>query len=873
MPVPEREETGLDEKGAATEARKNPFDESQSEEQLKKLAMRISQRMDKRMKRARDGRWSLEKVWYRNVLYYAGDQWIYCDNTQRRWRKKKLPGWVPDPVTNLVAPAADDNITSLLQQPPSFSFSPETTDPEDIASAKVASRINEVIARETRREKSARRVAAWVVLTGDAFVESYYDNDPKYGEIFIHYQQCQQCGFAASPSEVKDFDEKCPQCGGEEFNDAYETDGTYCAVCTYLGDEEEVGQECPVCLENAMIMAQEQQAEAAMAALSMDGAGDMPMDPMGGMVPPGVDQMGTMGGTQGMAPEPPEVGVMEIKFSDEKIGREAPRGKICQKIRSPFEVYYDHQAVTEFSDSGGLRWVIVLDMIDKEEAAEKYGIDDEEMSSTGSSRAKTQAGRSPRYLQSLAVLGNGSTAEKYGVSTSSDSEMVSRETYYELPSRDFPEGVLAVRINGSSGKIPQMSELIYQRGQGERYIPISHYKFDEQPGRCSGKAAVADIIPLQSTRNKTESLMMLAEQRMTNGVWLVPNNVVDTTPTGMPGEIIRYNIFPDSGGRAPKPERIPGLEPPGYYRYRLQDLDQKINSIAGSFGVAHGEVPAGVTAYAAIQYLGEAQQRSASPQTRNWEMSWEETVRIQMDIFKQFATEGRFEEVQDSNSLWDIEVWSSADLTGNINVRVESGSALPKSHAQERASIETLTNAGAINPADPRQNLEILRSFGMTAMVKNVNVDIDASQKEQAKFLRAYKGRGDGSIPKFRKEIDNHQVHLQEHVSFCKGDEWLEMEELADRAMREQRFDDDALIMVRAFQTHINQHKEALIAEQAAQQQLANPQMGEDAPENQGEHGAEGGRPPGGGQTLDRRVRAPNEEARRQSQMPVAPVQ
>src|SRR3970040_870243 len=45
-------------------------------------------------------RWMFEREWYRNILYYIGQQWITYEETFRRWRTRNLPRWVPLPVTN-----------------------------------------------------------------------------------------------------------------------------------------------------------------------------------------------------------------------------------------------------------------------------------------------------------------------------------------------------------------------------------------------------------------------------------------------------------------------------------------------------------------------------------------------------------------------------------------------------------------------------------------------------------------------------------------------------------------------------------------------------------------------------------------------------
>src|SRR5690606_18865000 len=44
-----------------------------------------------------DGRWAFERLWWRNILYVLGRQWIYYDRKSGEWRDKRMAKWMPRP--------------------------------------------------------------------------------------------------------------------------------------------------------------------------------------------------------------------------------------------------------------------------------------------------------------------------------------------------------------------------------------------------------------------------------------------------------------------------------------------------------------------------------------------------------------------------------------------------------------------------------------------------------------------------------------------------------------------------------------------------------------------------------------------------------
>jgi hypothetical protein len=797
---------------------------------------RIAERIEKKMVRGRFQRHVFEKEWFQHILYYGGSHWIIWDRDRRQWRKKKGPGWWPVPVTNKFAEKMDDNIASLVQEKPKVSWIPATEDPQDIAAAEVCDRVDETIAEETGRERDARTRAAWCVITGNVFVESFYDKSPEHGTAFIQYEECLECGFVGGPKDFVDSEGNCPSCGSDRTQPAKEVIGAICPECGLEGPPEAAYSECLDCA--AQIAGEEMEREA----LAQAG---MPVPEEG-------------------RPAAPVMGPLHSK---QKIGDTVPKGKMSQRIRSPFEIFFDHVSVKEFTPEGGLTWCVTVELMPADEAEEIYrgklppgGV--------GSAAPGHENSQSTLYLESLSTLTNLQDNQQgyyntsvRGAGSGQNADRVLREVLWELPSESYPEGLWATRINGETGVVVEFGPLPYQDTEGKGFIPIVHVPFKKQPGRAWGKSNASDLIPLQDQRNQSEAMMILSERRMANPVWLLPKSIVDRKPSGEPGEVVWYQHFSAGGqGRPAIPQRVEGITPSDYFRYRLAELDAQMESVAGSFGVAHGEAPPGVTAASALALLGERQNRAVSPQVSNWEIGYERIAWQQMMIFRAFAVDERVRVRKGDNSRWQVEKWSNSNLTGAIDARVEFGSANPKSAAQQRAQIEGLTTMGFINPMDPEQSRKVLQRFGESDMYSHVNLDIQDAQKENERFMRMIKDEEGGELPRVRPLFDNHEVHLEEHIKLGKTDEYRDLEG------RDMNGDAQAQGLRMAFEAHINEH---VMAIQEAQAQAAEAEAAAQQPppgggDNEDPNNPSGpGRPEGTGKTFDRGRRAPEEEESR----------
>lgn len=793
---------------------------------------------------SREHRWKLEAEWMRMLLFASGNQNIVWDRPQRKYRAKVTPRWLNYRITNKLRSHIDANCSAVTKHPPQINWFPMSLDPADVASADMANRINAALEMEARRREDAFVAARWNVTCGDVFIESFWDNDPKYGESFIQDERCQDCLGVHSSEDVLAAGGVCPDCGSEKMEPATAIE---CAECPATGAT----------------------------FLPPEGQG---IESLIGQPSPMVGQLG-QDGTPILAENPPP---LIPRFGKEKIGRNVPRGKMGERVRSPFEVFYD-PSIRSFSKQGGLKWVIILELVDRQGEVDKYG--ESEVPRNDQASGDNQ---SLSYLDTLSTLtdayfsAGSSTGIGLGASTRTQGERVARLTYYRLPDKRFPEGLHVVTLGGpTNGNVVELKPLPYHDTDGQPFINVVQIPFDIQPGRVAGRTAMLDVAKLQDQRNAAETIMWISAQRMAVPHWLWPQGSLIEEPSGEPGSKIIYRLIDAGGtGRMAKPEPVAPQNPAAFWQWYIEHLDMKMEELAGSFGVAHGEAPPGITAASALALLSEKQQNKVAPQVRQWELGWEEVARQQMFIFREYGFDEHTFVLAGTDRQWEMEKFSMADLSGRFNCRVEEGSALPRSSAQMRATIEGELNLGLLNRDDPGTRRKIHTHMGTRELEDQVDIDLRDAERENDRFMRMVKKEQGGEPPKLRPKIDNHQTHLVEHRKVALSDEFRSLERKAEAG------DALAAFFVMMWNAHMDEHEQVVMAAMMAQQQMSGgeeqPKPGTEGEGNKGEgqppRTADGkrtdgpGRPEGSGKRTFSKQKDSNEPRTRAVMEPKVPI-
>lgn len=186
------------------------------------LQGRVKDLYEESKQKSSSSRYLYEKSWYRNVLFYAGVQWIKYNPSGRRWQKRDVKPGVPTPVTNKFASHAASMMQTLIQKAPSVIAAPANDTEPNRAAAERANKFLPAILDEGGWDQARGDMVPWMVLTGNAFVQAGYDNDPAYGTTKIPGRKCDDCA-AKFSANSDDEDAKCPKCGSLKWSDDLDT--------------------------------------------------------------------------------------------------------------------------------------------------------------------------------------------------------------------------------------------------------------------------------------------------------------------------------------------------------------------------------------------------------------------------------------------------------------------------------------------------------------------------------------------------------------------------------------------------------------------------------------------------------------------------
>lgn len=339
-------------------------------------------------------------------------------------------------------------------------------------------------------------------------------------------------------------------------------------------------------------------------------------------------------------------------------------------------------------------------------------------------------------------------------------------------------------------------------------------KFDHIPtGRFYSESVIADLIPIQKEYNRTRSQIIEAKNKMAKPQLLAMEGSINPNKlTTEPGLVIFYKP-----GFHP-PEQIDLKPLPNYVPQELDRCDADFNDMSAQHEVSHGQAPPGVTAATAISYLQEEDDSMLSNTISSIEEGVEKLGKHFLVIVNQFWELPRTIRVTGSDGMYESYVLKGADISGNTDLNIQSGSAMPRSRAAKQAFIMELGKLGWITPDKALRYLDLAETG---KMYEELQRDTRQAQRENLKMMSGQQV--------MVNTWDEHMIHVQEHNNQRKG----------------QDFENAPDQVKQLFEEHVQTHQMAMmqLQQQALQTQMGGgqPQLGPGGPAQPGGPPAPGG--------------------------------
>lgn len=355
----------------------------------------------------------------------------------------------------------------------------------------------------------------------------------------------------------------------------------------------------------------------------------------------------------------------------------------------------------------------------------------------------------------------------------------------------------------NGGMYTIIGDSIVQFVEGNPYVHQQYpfVKFGHLPtARFYCDSGINDLIPIQREYNRTRGQIIEAKNRMAHPQIMAAQGSVDAAKiTTEPGQVIMYKL----GYPAPTPFPLQNL--PAYVLQEIDRLLLDFEDISGQHQVSKGQVPSGVTAATAINFLQEQDESMMSATFQNIEEGFEKIGFQTLCYVKQYWQTPRIIKVAGRDQQFNVVSFQGSDLRNNTDIRVEAGSALPTSKSAKQALLMDLMGQGFI-PAE--KGLELMEVGGVQNLYEELKVDSAQAQRENmrmaaatqeilSEYLMTFQGvdpmtgeptmvdpnngqplmdqSGMPTQPPLIVPVnsfDNHQVHIQVHNTYRKSQEY-----------------------------------------------------------------------------------------------------
>ena len=225
--------------------------------------------------------------------------------------------------------------------------------------------------------------------------------------------------------------------------------------------------------------------------------------------------------------------------------------------------------------------------------------------------------------------------------------------------------------------------------------------------------------------------------------------------------------------------------------------------VHNTYDIFRGEKPPNVSSGYAMQILTERAQSRFAHVFANYEVSHAQLGRMMFLLFRQHAPDELYFKIKGEEARWTVQTIKRADLKGGVDIRVEAGSARPRTTLEKKANAEQAINLGLVDIMDPDVKLRLLNLYGIPELMASAKADDEQVAREHATIIQWASDKTDpqtGAPPALATPeelmlpvlvdplLDNHTLHLSRHRPWMLSEEYLALPDWVRQAFRDGHF-------------------------------------------------------------------------------------
>lgn len=363
---------------------------------------------------------------------------------------------------------------------------------------------------------------------------------------------------------------------------------------------------------------------------------------------------------------------------------------------------------------------------------------------------------------------------------------------YEKPTIEYPNGRLII-IAGD--KLVYMGDLPYiNKEDGKRGFPFLKQSCIASPNCFWGSSIIERCIPVQRSFNAIKNRKHEFLNRLTMGILAVEDGSLDIEnleEEGLsPGKVLIYR----QGSSTPK--LLSSGSVPLDFQYEENSLLSEFTNISGVSDLLNGGISMSNASGVALQLLIEQDDIKLLSSSEELKNVAKDMAKHILRLYKQFAITDHTARIIGDNGAVELFYWKGSDINSE-DVVFETENELNETIAQKRSMIFDILKAGLLADEEGKlsnsMRAKVLEQlgFGIWENSQDVNsLHIASASKENIEMVST----GKRAVP---KEIDDHALHINEHVAFMLGGDY-------ERAKAKNEKIENLLL------EHIREHKKFL---------------------------------------------------------------
>jgi len=362
---------------------------------------------------------------------------------------------------------------------------------------------------------------------------------------------------------------------------------------------------------------------------------------------------------------------------------------------------------------------------------------------------------------------------------------------YEAPSAECPNGRLVIVCQD---KLLYIGELPYKNmNAGKRGFPFIKQVAIAQPACFWGTSVVERIIPVQRAYNAVKNRKHEYLNRLSMGVLTVEDGSVDTEnleEEGLcPGKVISYR----QGANPPKMLGVEQL--PSSFQEEEEQLLNEFMEISGVTNLLANSSISHSWSGTALTLLIEQDKERMQITIDEIYGAIEKVSRHILRLYRQYALTPRLLNVSNDNGDSHVIYWLNSDLNQE-EIHFSSAEDENNDLTKKREQILQLLDKGLLFNSSGKisesSRIKILELFNLGSFESNTDESVLQKNYADSENFKIVK-KEDVEV----LEIDNHEIHLNSHISFMLDKEFEKAKKL-DRSLKVR------------FLNHIREHKKMM---------------------------------------------------------------